>query len=177
MGKCEQNHSTLHNQNSHLIVDVFETLKLSAMTYKNLTEEQRTEAKEAFQLVDKEGSGFIKTKEVGIVLRALGHNPSEEDLEKLLAGKEDSVNLNDFLEMLSAEVNDDMNDEELRVAFKVFDREGQGWISGAELRFMLANMGEKMSYDEVDMVLDEAGIDGDGKFRYNDFVDRLNSDN
>ncbi len=136
------------------------------MTYKNLTEEQRTEAKEAFQLVDKEGSGSIKTKEVGIVLRALGHNPSEEDLEKLLAGKEDSVNLNDFLEMLSAEVNDDMNDEELRVAFKVFDREGQvhrisyknlcfelsfqGWISGAELRFMLANMGEKMSYDEVE---------------------------
>ena len=95
------------------------------MTYKNLTEEQRTEAKEAFQLVDKEGSGSIKSKEVGIVLRALGHNPSEEDLEKLLAGKEDSVNLNDFLEMLSAEVNDDMNEEELRVAFKVFDREGQ----------------------------------------------------
>ena len=95
------------------------------MTYKNLTEEQKTEAKEAFQLVDKEGSGSIKTKEVGIVLRALGHNPSEEELEKLLAGKDDSVTLNDFLEMLSAEVNDDMNGEELRVAFKVFDREGQ----------------------------------------------------
>ena len=41
------------------------------MTYKNLTEEQRTEAREAFQLVDKEGSGSIKTKEVGTVLRAL----------------------------------------------------------------------------------------------------------
>ena len=41
----------------------------------------------------------------------------------------------------------------------------QGWISGAELRFMLANMGDKMSYDEVDLLLDEAGIDGDGKFR------------
>lgn len=95
------------------------------MTYKNLTEEQKIEAKEAFQLVDKEDSGSIKTKEVGIVLRALGHNPSEEDLEKLLAGRDDSVTLNDFLEMLSAEVNDDMDGEELRVAFKVFDREGQ----------------------------------------------------
>ena len=95
------------------------------MTYKNLTEEQKIEAREAFQLLDKEGSGSIKTKEVGTVLRALGHNPSEEDLEKLLSGREDSVSLNDFLEMLSAEVNDDMNSEELRVAFKVFDREGQ----------------------------------------------------
>ena len=95
------------------------------MTYKNLTEEQRTEAREAFQLVDKEGSGSIKTKEVATVLRALGHNPSEEDLEKILSGREDSISLNDFLEMLSAEVDDDMNGEELRVAFKVFDREGQ----------------------------------------------------
>ena len=35
----------------------------------------------------------------------------------------------------------------------------------------------KFNKYKVDMVLDEAGIDGDGKFRYNDFVDRLNSDN
>ena len=41
---------------------------------------------------------------------------------------------------------------------------------------MLANMGEKMSYDEVDMLLEEAGIGEDGMFRYNDFVDNLNSD-
>ena len=95
------------------------------MAYKDLTDEQLTEAREAFKLVDKECSGRIKTKEVGIVLRALGHNPSEEDLERLLAGKEDSVTLNDFMEMLTVELNEDVNNEELRVAFMVFDREGQ----------------------------------------------------
>ena len=52
----------------------------------------------------------------------------------------------------------------------------QGWISGAELRFMLANMGEKMSFEEVDMLLEEAGVDDDGKFRYNEFIDQLNRD-
>ena len=30
-----------------------------------------------------------------------------------------------------------------------------------------------MSYDEVDMLLEEAGIDDDGKFRYEQFVDNL----
>ena len=49
----------------------------------------------------------------------------------------------------------------------------QGWLSGAELRFMLANLGEKLSYDEVDMLLEEAGIDNEGKFRYNDFIAKL----
>lgn len=41
---------------------------------------------------------------------------------------------------------------------------------------MLANMGEKMNYDEVDMLLEEAGIGEDGMFRYNEFLDKLNSD-
>merc|ERR1719438_89086 len=61
-----------------------------------------------------------------------------------------------------------MLDEELK--------DGQGSISAAELRFMLANMGEKMNYDEVDMLLEEAGIGEDGMFRYNEFLDKLNSD-
>ena len=41
---------------------------------------------------------------------------------------------------------------------------------------MLANMGEKMSYDEVDILLEEAGVDNDGKFRYNEFIDQLHRD-
>ena len=51
----------------------------------------------------------------------------------------------------------------------------QGWLSGAELRFMLANLGEKLPYDEVDMLLEEAGIDNEGKFRYNEFIAKLNN--
>ena len=38
---------------------------------------------------------------------------------------------------------------------------------------MLANLGEKLSYDEVDMLLEEAGIDNEGKFRYNEFIAKL----
>ena len=40
---------------------------------------------------------------------------------------------------------------------------------------MLANLGEKLSYDEVDMLLEEAGIDNEGKFNYNDFIRKLNN--
>ena len=53
----------------------------------------------------------------------------------------------------------------------------QGWLSGAELRYMLANLGEKLPYDEVDMLLEEAGIDNEGKFRYNEFIDKLANSN
>ena len=51
----------------------------------------------------------------------------------------------------------------------------QGWLSGAELRFMLANLGEKLPFDEVDLLLQEANIDNEGKFNYNDFIRKLNN--
>ena len=46
-----------------------------------LTEEQIAEFKEAFSLFDKDGDGTITTKELGTVMRSLGQNPTEADLQ------------------------------------------------------------------------------------------------
>ena len=91
---------------------------------RRLTEEQLAEARDAFDLADKEGTGKIKSQEVGIVLRSLGHNPSQEDLQKLLAGKTE-VSQDEFMDMLDEEMKDEHDAEELRIAFTVFDRDGQ----------------------------------------------------
>ena len=40
---------------------------------------------------------------------------------------------------------------------------------------MLANLGEKLPFDEVDLLLQEANIDNEGKFNYNDFIRKLNN--
>ena len=40
---------------------------------------------------------------------------------------------------------------------------------------MLANLGEKLPFDEVDLLLQEAGIDNEGKFNYKDFIRKLNN--
>ena len=62
---------------------------------------------------------------VGVVLRALGHNPSQEDLAALLEGAGETVTEQQLLEMLGRELQEDTDGEELRIAFRVFDREGQ----------------------------------------------------
>ena len=46
-----------------------------------LTEEQIAEFKEAFSLFDKDGDGTITTKELGTVMRSLGQNPTEAELQ------------------------------------------------------------------------------------------------
>ena len=43
-----------------------------------------SEFKEAFSLFDKNGDGFISSKELGIVMRSLGQNPTEAELQDMI---------------------------------------------------------------------------------------------
>lgn len=60
--------------------------------------------------------------------------------------------------------NDD--DDELREAFKVFDKDGDGLISPAELRGVMSGLGENLTNEEVEEMIKEADIDGDGQVNY-----------
>lgn len=54
------------------------------MSQEQLTEEQIAEFKEAFNLFDREGKGVITTKDLGTIMRALGQNPTEAELQQLI---------------------------------------------------------------------------------------------
>lgn len=49
------------------------------------TDSQRADIKEAFDLFDAEGTGTIDAKEVRVALRALGFEPSRDELKRLVA--------------------------------------------------------------------------------------------
>ncbi len=46
------------------------------------------------------------------------------------------------------------------------DQDGNGYISAAELRHVMTNLGEKLTDEEVDEMIREADIDGDGQVNY-----------
>lgn len=50
-----------------------------------LTEDQRQEIKEAFDLFDTDGSGMIDTRELKVAMRALGFEPRKDELKQLLS--------------------------------------------------------------------------------------------
>ena len=62
--------------------------------------------------------------------------------------------------------------EELEQAFRMFDKDGDGFIDAAELRHLLTNLGEKLTEAEVDEMIREVDIDGDGKVDYQGNVTR-----
>lgn len=55
--------------------------------------------------------------------------------------------------------------QRLRARPQVFDKEGRGWISAAELRHVLTSIGEKLGPDEMDAMMAESDPDGDGKIQ------------
>jgi len=60
--------------------------------------------------------------------------------------------------------------DEIRESFSVFDRDGTGMISAAELRHVMTNIGEKLSDQEVDEMIREIDVDHDGQIAYEDMV-------
>nr|8B6Q_A Chain A, Haloalkane dehalogenase,Calmodulin-1,Haloalkane dehalogenase,Calmodulin-1,M13 peptide [synthetic construct] len=139
-----------------------------------LTEEQIAEFKEAFSLFDKDGDGTITTKELGTVMRSLGQNPTEAELQDMInevdADGDGTIDFPEFLTMMARKMKDTDSEEEIREAFRVFDKDGNGYISAAELRHVMTNLGEKLTDEEVDEMIREADIDGDGQVNYEEFV-------
>lgn len=112
-------------------------------------------------------SGQITTKELGTVMRSLGQNPSESELQDMInevdADNNGTIDFPEFLTMMARKMKDTDSEEEIREAFKVFDRDNNGFISAAELRHVMTSIGEKLTDDEVDEMIREADQDGDGR--------------
>ena len=135
-----------------------------------LTEEQISEFKDVFSLFDKNGDNTIQAKQLGTVMRALGHNPTDAEIQDMIQQDDDVINFNRFKQIMANKMKDDTNEEELREAFRAFDRDGQGRISAAELKHVMTSLGEKLKDEEVDDLFSEAGIDLEGEIDYEDFI-------
>lgn len=74
-----------------------------------------------------------------------------------------TIDFPEFLTMMARKMKDTDSEEEIREAFKVFDRDNNGFISAAELRHVMTSIGEKLTDEEVDEMIREADQDGDGR--------------
>ncbi|XP_004308824.1 PREDICTED: calmodulin-3-like [Fragaria vesca subsp. vesca] len=149
------------------------TTAATASAYQ-LSDDEAAEFKQAFSLLDKDGDGSITTNELGTVMRSLGLKPTEEELEGMIeevdADGNGRVDLQEFLSLMARKMQDNLSERQLREAFKVFDKDQNGFISADELRHVMTSLGENLMDEQVEVMLHEADIDGDGQINYEEFV-------
>jgi len=139
-----------------------------------LSELQHAEFKEAFDEFDKDGSGTISTKELLLVMRSIGQNPTEDEILELVMESDlngdGTIDFEEFAEMMKKKSSETDQTEDLREAFRIFDKDKSGYIDGKEILTVTSTMGQALSQDELEQFMKEADLDGDGKLDYNEFV-------
>ncbi|KAI4491629.1 hypothetical protein M0804_003021 [Polistes exclamans] len=139
-----------------------------------LTEDEKADIKEAFDLFDPDGTGKIATKELKVAMRALGFELKKEELKKLVADYDPDclgkLSFEEFLRIMSVKMLEKDPKEEVLRAFRLFDDDETGKISFKNLKRVARELGENLTDEELQEMIDEADKDGDGEISQDEFM-------
>ena len=145
-----------------------------------LREEQLAEIKQAFQVLDKSGSGLISGNDLRVALRALGFEPTKHEISKVLhdiskknitnaSRRPDSLNFEEFIEFMKEKLNEPDSREHLKASFHLF-KGSSSMIGLSDLRRVACEIGESISDEELLEMIREADRDKDGFVNEDDFI-------
>jgi len=139
-----------------------------------LSQDQKDECKEVFDIFDTGKEGLISDSSLGDALRALGVNPTESEVREMIEEinpKGNKIEFNDFIEQYCKILKDPDTEADLLESFKIFDREGKGVIHKDELKYIMTTLGDNFSEQEADdMAREGDSLHGDGFIRIEEFV-------
>ncbi|PFH47555.1 hypothetical protein AMATHDRAFT_67515 [Amanita thiersii Skay4041] len=141
---------------------------------------------------DADGDGTITIDELELALRAAGKTPTRRQLQHFLreVDKNDDqrIDMDEFIAMLEGENGhgaaaaagngavggagahrSSVHETDMIEAFKVFDKDGNGKISREELQEVMSSLGEELTEQQLQSMIEEADLDGDGEICFNEF--------
>lgn len=140
------------------------------------------DVKEVFDLFDfwDGRDGLVDAAKIGDFLRCCGMNPTNSEVQKGGGTAKLGEKQYKFEEILPIYESISKESEtgtfaDFMEAFKTFDREGQGFISAAEMRHVLVSLGERLTDQEVDDIISytDTHEDLDGNIKFEDFIKKV----
>lgn len=133
--------------------------------------------KDAFKVFVTDGTEIVNVVHLGTMLRAVGLNPPEKAVNRHLKESEASnlgfLDLPTFVEIAKKCKKEEKTIEVLIESFKTCDKENKGTISMAEMKYLLTRLGDSISEEEFQEILNDAGLEDKGDVDYKNFVEFL----
>jgi calmodulin len=131
---------------------------------RKISKSKMREYRDAFSLFDKDGNGYLTKEELGHVMHQLGQWARMEELQEMLAeidtDGDGNVSFEEFVEILLNITEGDtvsltaaQEEQELRDAFRVFDKHNRGYITASDLTFVLKCLGENLDEEESNGII------------------------
>ena len=116
---------------------------------------------------------------MGEVLKALGQNPSKNELNDMInevdVDGNGTVEFAEFVILMTNKVKEMSRDDEIREAFKVLDKEKDDFISVKELKYFMRKVAHiKLSSEEAMAMIKYADSNEDGMVTFEDFLTVVN---
>ena len=140
----------------------------------SISEETKTDYMDSFNLFDTNHDGTINSQKIREIMQKLGKNPTEQQLiqiiENVAKPSSKKIGFDDFMELM--EQKNKENDPEIEIinTFQIFAAENNGLIPNEELFHIIRTFGETLSDKEIEEIISEADVDGDGYINYEEFV-------
>lgn len=149
------------------------------MIYEKLGFAELTYFKELFNAIDKDNEGSITAKELGTALANIGAKTTELEVQAMInEGDIDgngSLDFEEFVELLGLKLSLEMSIDDYRDAFRLIDKDNNGFLSSAELRAIYIALGIKISDEDVEEMIREADLDCDGVVTFEEFEGMMSS--
>lgn len=156
------------------LASVGTTANKRAQAVQGLTDAQRADLTEAFNLFDTDGSGAIDAAELCTAMAALGFNPKRSEIDKMVKEMDKdgdaTIDLEEFMIMLAEKMNQQDGKEEMLKGFKMFDDDNTGRISFNNFKRVATDLGETLTDDQLKEILAEADEDNDGEISQEEFL-------
>lgn len=140
-----------------------------------LLNEQKQEIREAFTLFDMNNDGFLDYHELKVALRALGFDMSKKEVLAVIEDYDSGngrkvISYDDFYRYVAAKIIERDPIEEIKRAFTLFDDDNTGKITLKNLRRVAKELGESLSDDELNAMIEEFDLDEDGEISLEEFI-------